>query len=84
MGGVVGPLVMGTLIVYWAKTYTHHACSRTTGHTSRLTHIHVCQLGRKTERKKKKEAVGRTTVDMAEEGSAKYKLKRLSNGPHEI
>lgn len=35
--------------------------------------------------KKKKEAVGRSaTMETVEEGSAKYKLKRLSDGPHEI
>lgn len=42
-----------------------------------LTRIHDAY---QTERRKK-EAVGRSPVETAEEGSAKYKLKRLSDGP---
>lgn len=47
-----------------------------------LTHSRTWSNGKK---EKKKEAVGRSaTVETVEEGSAKYKLKRLSDGPHEI
>jgi len=43
-------------------------------------------IGRKKERKKEKkiEEVGQSMVDTTEEGPAKYKLKRLSDGPYEI